>query len=238
VTDYCDERHLTVRARLDLFMVICSAVQHAHQKGLIHRDLKPANLLVTEHDGRLVPKVIDFGLAKALHAASVLTEKTLHTSFGSVVGTTLYMAPEQVGINALDVDTRTDIYALGVILYELLTGSTPLEKHRLISGCGPVAAVRRVFSGRDGGRPGYIADDGVSGLGLRPRLAHSGPGGRVNSPSFPLDHSFGAGWKVAPNHRSPHLARSDTPTPFSWPWPSVIRLFLWPPRLSSAPRAH
>jgi hypothetical protein len=131
VTDYCDERHLTVRARLDLFMVICSAVQHAHQKGLIHRDLKPANLLVTEHDGRPVPKVIDFGLAKALHAASVLTEKTLHTSFGSVVGTTLYMAPEQVGINALDVDTRTDIYALGVILYELLTGSTPLEKHRL-----------------------------------------------------------------------------------------------------------
>src|SRR6516165_9497711 len=131
VTEYCDERHLSIRARLDLFVAICSAVQHAHQKGVIHRDLKPANLLVTEHDGQPVPKVIDFGLAKALHATSVLTEKTLHTSFGAVVGTTLYMAPEQVGINALDVDTRTDIYALGVILYELLTGSTPLEKHRL-----------------------------------------------------------------------------------------------------------
>jgi tetratricopeptide (TPR) repeat protein len=131
VTEYCDERHLSIRARLDLFVAICSAVQHAHQKGVIHRDLKPANLLVTEHDGQPVPKVIDFGLAKALHATSVLTEKTLHTSFGAVVGTTLYMAPEQVGINALDVDTRTDIFALGVILYELLTGSTPLEKHRL-----------------------------------------------------------------------------------------------------------
>lgn len=131
VTEYCDERHLTIRARLDLLVAICSAVQHAHQKGVIHRDLKPANLLVTEHDGQPVPKVIDFGLAKALHATSVLTEKTLHTSFGAVVGTTLYMAPEQVGINALDVDTRTDIYALGVILYELLTGSTPLEKDRL-----------------------------------------------------------------------------------------------------------
>src|SRR5262245_47749458 len=131
LTEYCDERHLTVRERLDLFAAVCAAVQHAHQKGVIHRDLKPANVLITEHDGRPVPKVIDFGLAKALHATNVLTEKTLHTSFGAVVGTTLYMAPEQVGINALDVDTRTDIYTLGVILYELLTGSTPLEKHRL-----------------------------------------------------------------------------------------------------------
>src|SRR6516165_3612646 len=126
VTEYCDERHLSIRARLDLFVAICSAVQHAHQKGVIHRDLKPANLLVTEHDGQPVPKVIDFGLAKALHATSVLTEKTLHTSFGAVVGTALYMAPEQVGINALDVDTRTDIYALGVILYELLTQVTEM----------------------------------------------------------------------------------------------------------------
>ncbi|HEY1376349.1 MAG TPA: serine/threonine-protein kinase, partial [Gemmataceae bacterium] len=131
LTAYCDDRRLSVRDRLDLFAQVCSAVQHAHQKGIIHRDLKPSNVLVTEHDGTPVPKVIDFGLAKALHGPQALTEKTLHTSFGAVVGTPLYMAPEQVGINALDVDTRTDIYALGVILYELLTGTTPISRLQL-----------------------------------------------------------------------------------------------------------
>jgi tetratricopeptide (TPR) repeat protein len=130
LTDYCDARRLSVNDRLDLFVQICSAVQHAHQKAVIHRDLKPSNILVTEHDGKPLPKVIDFGLAKALNASNMLTDRTLHTAFGTVVGTPLYMAPEQVGINALDVDTRTDIYALGVILYELLTGSTPLERAR------------------------------------------------------------------------------------------------------------
>jgi tetratricopeptide (TPR) repeat protein len=131
LTDYCDQRQLSVRQRLELFIPVCSAVQHAHQKGIIHRDLKPSNVLVTEHDGVPVPKVIDFGLAKALHGPHALTEHTLYTAFGAAVGTPLYMAPEQVGINALDVDTRTDLYALGVLLYELLTGSTPLEKRRL-----------------------------------------------------------------------------------------------------------
>lgn len=130
LTDYCDTRKLSLNERLDLFVQICSAVQHAHQKAIIHRDLKPANVLVTEHDGKPVPKVIDFGLAKALNSSQMLTDRTLHTAYGTVVGTPLYMAPEQVGINALDVDTRTDIYALGVILYELLTGTTPLEKAR------------------------------------------------------------------------------------------------------------
>jgi tetratricopeptide (TPR) repeat protein len=134
---------------------------------VIHRDLKPANLLVTEHDGQPVPKVIDFGLAKALHATSVLTEKTLHTSFGAVVGTTLYMAPEQVGINALDVDTRTDIYALGVILYELLTGSTPLEKHRLKEAMWD--EVRRLIREEEPPKPStrLSASDTLPGIAAR-----------------------------------------------------------------------
>jgi WD40 repeat protein len=131
VTQYCDQRRMTVRDRLMLFMQICQAVQHAHQKGIIHRDIKPSNVLVTEHDGKPVPKVIDFGLAKALGGTGLLTEHTLHTAFGAMAGTPLYTAPEQVAINSLDIDTRADIYALGVLLYELLTGTTPLESSRL-----------------------------------------------------------------------------------------------------------
>ncbi|MFT3878821.1 MAG: tetratricopeptide repeat protein [Gemmatales bacterium] len=130
LTRYCDDRKLAVPSRLQLFTQICQAVQHAHQKGIIHRDLKPSNLLVTEHDGEPVVKVIDFGLAKAIQSSMMLTDQTLNTSAGTVVGTPLYMAPEQVERNALDIDTRADIYALGVVLYELLTGTTPLERER------------------------------------------------------------------------------------------------------------
>ena len=151
LTEYCDARRLSIKDRLGLFVQICSAVQHAHQKGIIHRDLKPGNVLVTEHDGKPVPKVIDFGLAKALSAVGTLTDRTLYTAFGTVVGTPLYMAPEQVGINALDVDTRSDIYALGVILYELLTGSTPLEKRRLKQATWE--EVRRVIREEEPPRP-------------------------------------------------------------------------------------
>ena len=127
LTNYCDDHRLDLPARLALFRQICSAVQHAHQKGIIHRDLKPTNILVESHDGNPVPKVIDFGLAKATSGLQ-LGEHTLYSAFGSVAGTPLYMAPEQALLNALDVDTRADIYALGVILYELLTGSTPIER--------------------------------------------------------------------------------------------------------------
>ncbi len=131
LTEYCDQVQHSVRERLELFGQVCSAVQHAHQKGIIHRDLKPTNILVTEQDGRPVCKVIDFGLAKALHGTQALTDLSLHTSFGAVVGTPLYMAPEQLGASALDVDTRADLYSLGVILYELVTGTTPIERQRL-----------------------------------------------------------------------------------------------------------
>ena len=127
LTDYCDAHRLSIRERLALFHKICSAVQHAHQKGIIHRDLKPSNILVESRDGTAVPRVIDFGLAKTL-SGQPLTEHTLFTGFGTVAGTPLYMAPEQASFNAIDVDTRADIYSLGVVLYELLTGSTPLER--------------------------------------------------------------------------------------------------------------
>jgi serine/threonine protein kinase/lipopolysaccharide biosynthesis regulator YciM len=131
ITRYCDQEHLTLRERLELFIPVCQAVQHAHQKGIIHRDLKPSNVLVALYDGRPAPKVIDFGVAKAM--TQKLTERTLFTEVGQIVGTLEYMAPEQAELNNLDIDTRADIYALGAILYELLTGSPPLTRQQLRS---------------------------------------------------------------------------------------------------------
>jgi len=131
ITQYCDKHRLGLPERLQLFTQACNAVQHAHQKAIIHRDLKPSNILVAVHDGKPLAKVIDFGLAKALDRQSKLTEKTLFTEFGAVVGTLQYMSPEQAELVALDIDTRADIYSLGVLLYELLTGSTPIELETL-----------------------------------------------------------------------------------------------------------
>lgn len=129
ITRYCDDNHLTPRERLELFIPICQAIQHAHQKGIIHRDIKPTNVLVAEYDDKPVAKVIDFGVAKATDHR--LTEKTMFTEFGQVLGTFEYMSPEQAKLNQWDVDTRSDIYSLGVLLYELLSGETPFESQRL-----------------------------------------------------------------------------------------------------------
>ena len=129
ITEYCDKNKLSTARRLDLFVQVCSAVHHAHQKGIIHRDIKPTNVMVTLHDGKPVPKVIDFGIAKA--TTQKLTEKTLFTRYGHMVGTPAYMSPEQAEMSELDVDTRTDVYSLGVLLYELLTGTTPFDAERL-----------------------------------------------------------------------------------------------------------
>ncbi|HEY0436492.1 MAG TPA: serine/threonine-protein kinase, partial [Phenylobacterium sp.] len=149
ITKYCDDNRLTARQRLELFVPVCQAIQHAHQKGIIHRDIKPSNVMVTLYDGKPVPKVIDFGVAKATDQK--LTERTLFTQFGGVVGTLEYMSPEQAEMSALGVDTRSDIYSLGVLLYELLTGQTPYDKERLRAAT--YDEVRRIVREEEPPRP-------------------------------------------------------------------------------------
>jgi len=131
ITEFCDKNSLTTKERLELFMSVCQAVQHAHQRGIIHRDIKPSNILVTLHDGQPVPKVIDFGIAKAVNQQ--LTEKTVFTRYSQMIGTPEYMSPEQAEMSGLDIDTRTDVFSLGVLLYELLTGTTPFDSEYLLS---------------------------------------------------------------------------------------------------------
>ena len=145
ITDYCDRARLSPRERLALFVPVCEAVQHAHQKGVVHRDLKPSNILVALYDGRPVPKVIDFGIAKA--TGPRLTDRSIYTEVGALIGTLEYMAPEQAELNNLDIDTRADVYALGAILYELLTGSVPFSRAGASGGRVP-----RDAAGDPGGR--------------------------------------------------------------------------------------
>lgn len=132
ITEFCDQHALTISERLSLFQSVCQAVQHAHQKGIIHRDLKPSNILVAMYNTTPVPKVIDFGIAKFAHGQRI-GPHSLYTAFSQILGTPLYMSPEQANLNAIDVDTRTDIYSLGVLLYELLTGTTPFDKETLLN---------------------------------------------------------------------------------------------------------
>jgi WD40 repeat protein/serine/threonine protein kinase len=149
ITEYCDQNQVSIRERLELFVDVCQAVQHAHQKGIIHRDLKPSNVLVMSHDGTPVVKVIDFGVAKAI--GQQLTDKTIHTHLSQMVGTPLYMSPEQAGQSGLDVDTRSDTYSLGVLLYELLTGTTTFDREHLHSAS--YDEIRRVIREEDPPRP-------------------------------------------------------------------------------------
>ena len=149
ITDYCDQANLTTKDRLDLFIKVCQAIQHAHQKGIIHRDIKPSNILVTLHDGVPVPKVIDFGIAKATEGR--LTDNTVYTQLHQVIGTPAYMSPEQAEMSGLDIDTRSDIYSLGVLLYELLAGSTPFDaKDLMASG---IDAMRKTIREKEPQRP-------------------------------------------------------------------------------------
>jgi serine/threonine protein kinase/WD40 repeat protein len=149
ITDYCDLNRLDARERLDLFIDVCHAIQHAHHKGIIHRDLKPSNVLITEHDGTPVVKVIDFGVAKAINQQ--LTERTIYTRHQQMVGTPMYMSPEQAELSGLDVDTRTDVYSLGVLLYELLTGTTPFDKARF--SAASYDEIRRIIREEEPSKP-------------------------------------------------------------------------------------
>src|SRR5262249_20368552 len=160
ITQFCDEQRLSPRQRLELFIPVCQAVQHAHQKGIIHRDLKPSNVLVSRHDTTPVVKVIDFGVAKAL--GQELTDKTLFTSIAQMIGTPLYMSPEQAGMSDLDIDTRSDIYSLGVLLYELLTGTTPFTKERFKKAA--YDEIRRIIREEEPPKPSTRLSDSKDSL--------------------------------------------------------------------------
>ena len=169
ITDYCDQEKVNTKERLDLFINVCRAIQHAHQKGIIHRDIKPSNILVTLHDGMPVPKVIDFGIAKATQQD--LTDKTVYTQLQQFIGTPAYMSPEQAEMSGLDIDTRSDIYSLGVLLYELLTGSTPFDTKALMRD--GIDAMRKTIREQEPAKPSSRLSQTLSEPGTSPNLATS-----------------------------------------------------------------
>src|SRR5687767_4410906 len=171
ITKYCDDNHMTPRQRLELFVPVCQAIQHAHQKGIIHRDIKPSNVMITLYDGQPVPKVIDFGVAKATEQK--LTEQTLFTQYGAMIGTLEYMSPEQAAMSALGVDTRSDIYSLGVLLYELLTGNTPLTHKRMKEAA--YAEILRMIKEDEPQRPSTRLSDSGGALALISANRHTEP---------------------------------------------------------------
>ncbi len=181
ITDYCDQNRLSPRERLDLFTQVCRAIQHAHQKGVIHRDIKPSNILVTLHDGVPVPKVIDFGIAKATQGR--LTDQTVHTAFEQFIGTPAYMSPEQAEMSGLDIDTRSDIYSLGVLLYELLTGKTPFDAKELLAA--GLDEMRRTIREVEPLRPSKVVERGSELRVERRQKGETQPRSTLNSqPKF------------------------------------------------------
>ena len=192
ITDYCDQANLTTKERLDLFIKVCQAIQHAHQKGIIHRDIKPSNILVTLHDGVPVPKVIDFGIAKATEGR--LTDNTVYTQLHQFIGTPAYMSPEQAEMSGLDIDTRSDIYSLGVLLYELLAGSTPFDAKELMAS--GIDAMRKTIREKEPQRPStklsqtLVAADKVGRVAQRaPSAGESMSTGGAHGVTRPTTHS-------------------------------------------------